>query len=271
MTETVGASQKHAQPGRPASSWWTPGYSPDKTADSRETLVSRHRQSGGKGCLACQAATHTNTPKLAPIPSEVPPGPWQHLAVDFLGPLPSGHYIMSVVDECSKYPEIKTLKSTEGWLVCDSLEKIFSVDGIPAIVTTDNGPPFNGKQFSKFATYMGFKHRKITPYWPRANGMVERFNQPLMKAIRATHIEQSNWKHVIYVFLRNYRSTAHASTGKSPGELLFNRPLQTTLPADKPPSQLHTGNQRDRGAHIKIGDKVLVKQTRQNKLIPAYA
>ena len=41
---------------------------------------------------------------------------------------------------------------------------------------------------------MGLKHRKITPYHPRANGEVERFNKTLNKTIRTANIENKDWK-----------------------------------------------------------------------------
>jgi transposase InsO family protein len=44
---------------------------------------------------------------------------------------------------------------------------------IPIIYKTDNGPPFNSNDFASLAKRLGFKHRLITPYWPRANGEVE--------------------------------------------------------------------------------------------------
>ena len=46
---------------------------------------------------------------------------------------------------------------------------------MPQVVKSDNGPPFNGHEFAQFADYLGFKHRRVTPLWPEANGEVERF------------------------------------------------------------------------------------------------
>jgi hypothetical protein len=39
-----------------------------------------------------------------------------------------------------------------------------NIDKVPEIVKMDNGPPFNGQSFTDFSHYLGFKHRKITPY-----------------------------------------------------------------------------------------------------------
>ena len=57
--------------------------------------------------------------------------------------------------------------------------------GTPEIVKSDNGPPFQSEEFMKFADTVGFKHRKTTPLWPRANGEVERFVQTIKKMIKA--------------------------------------------------------------------------------------
>jgi hypothetical protein len=64
---------------------------------------------------------------------------------------------------------------------------------------------------------MGFKHRKITPLWPRANKECERFMKTIGKAIHIAHTEHSSWKQEIHTFLDNY----HATTDMSPAEILF--------------------------------------------------
>ena len=77
---------------------------------------------------------------------------------------------------------------------------------------------------------MGFKHRKITPLWPRANSECERFMRSIGKAIRAANTEHRSWKQDIHTFLRNYRATPHGNTGLSHAELLFGREINTKLP-----------------------------------------
>ena len=49
-------------------------------------------------CLACQANTRPNPP--------VADRPWQQVKVNFYGPLPSGHYIIVLIDYYSRYPEV---------------------------------------------------------------------------------------------------------------------------------------------------------------------
>ena len=135
-----------------------------------------------------------------------------------------------VIDDYSRFPEIEILHSTAAKAVLPKLDRIFAVFGVPLVVKTDNGPPFNGREFAQFAEYLGFKHRKVSPLWPEANGEVERFMKTLGKAFRTS----SHWKQDVYRFLRNYRATPHCTTDVAPSTALFGRPIRTKLPSVVP-------------------------------------
>ncbi|XP_062585043.1 uncharacterized protein K02A2.6-like [Saccostrea cucullata] len=182
-----------------------------------------------KDCLACQAITQSR--QMEPLKmSELPQEPWSALSADFCGPLPSGDYLFVIIDEYSRYPVVEITKSVSAHSVIPILDKVLSTFGIPKVIKTDNGSPFNSHQFREYANNTGFTHRKITPRWPRANAQAEAFNKPLMK-IKAAEIERRNWKQSMFQFLRQYRTTPHSSTGISPFKLLFNRETKTKLPS----------------------------------------
>ena len=101
-------------------------------------------------------------------------------------------------------PEVEIVKSTSAKSVILRLDAIFARQGIRDELKTDNGPPFNGVQFSNFAKYSGFHHRKVQPLWPRANGEAERFMPNLEKCVRTAVVEDKNWKQELYKFLRQY-------------------------------------------------------------------
>jgi len=61
------------------------------------------------------------------------------------------------------------------------LKKMFGHHGVPKRVQSDNGPPFNSKEFATFGKEEGFDHHRVTLEHPRANGQVERFMQVLNK------------------------------------------------------------------------------------------
>lgn len=125
-----------------------------------------------KACIPCQAS-YPGPNKREPIcPTPLPSGPWSEVAVDFAGPFPSGQYLLVVVYEYSRFPEVEIIHSTSAKVVLPRLKSIFARQGLPSVVKTDNGPPFQGQEFADFAVICGFKHRKITPLWPEANGGV---------------------------------------------------------------------------------------------------
>ncbi|KAK3754982.1 hypothetical protein QZH41_004427 [Actinostola sp. cb2023] len=237
-----------------------------------------------KQCLPCQAANHNSSPACEPLKmSPLPQGPWQELSIDFCGPFPNGDYLLVVVDDFSRFPEVEILRSTSAKAVIPHLDSIFARQGIPDVVRTDNGPPFNSENFQMFATHLGFNHRKITPIWPRANGEAERLMRTLEKAIRTAVIEHKSWRQELFTFLRQYRATPHSTTGKSPSELLNGRKLKSTMPRLQQDQASPEVRQNDakrkeqmkeyadrhnhaRASDLKVGDKVLVKQPKKNKL-----
>ena len=110
------------------------------------------------------------------------------------------------------------------------LDCILSLLGVPETVQTDNGPPFQSEQFEKFAKYLGFVHRKITPYWPRSNAICERFMRTLSKVIDSARLEHIDLDQALNLFLRNYRATPHSTTGLPPATAFLGRPLRVRLP-----------------------------------------
>jgi rubredoxin len=182
-----------------------------------------------RSCHECQLVSQPAQPEPM-IRTSFPNAPWEDLAVDLLGPLPSGESILVVVDYYSRYFETVILKSTTSSRVIEALENVFTTHGLPLSLKSDNGPQFISTEFREFVTTHGIEHRHTTPLWPQANGEVERQNRTLMKAIRIAHSEGKDWRRELNTFLLAYRSTPHQTTGVSPAELLFKRKIRTKMP-----------------------------------------
>ncbi len=60
-------------------------------------------------CIPCQAVMPTNNREPLEM-SELPFKPWDKVGVDFYGPFPSGDYLLVVIDEYSRYPEVAIVR-----------------------------------------------------------------------------------------------------------------------------------------------------------------
>ena len=105
------------------------------------------------------------------------------------------------------YVVVSLLSTVSAEAVEPVFDSLFALFGAPLVLKTDNGPPFQSKSFSDFATRQGFHHRKVTPEWPRANGEVEHFMRNLSKVARTAKINGTNREVELRSFLRAYRDT----------------------------------------------------------------
>ena len=240
-----------------------------------------------ESCIPCQATGSATKPEPFQM-TELPPAPWTRVSTDFCDPSHpattcSLSWMISPVT-----PEVEIVRSTAATTIIPKLDRIFAAHGIPDIVKSDNGPPFSGHEFAAYADEKSFQHQKITLLWPAAKGEPERFMRKLSKTVKTSSIEGKNWKQDIQQFFLQYRATPHSTTGKSPAELLFGRPIKTKLP-NVPPTgpgdekvrmkdrlakgkmkAYADGRNNHKASTIQVGDMVLVQQKRKNKLSSRY-
>lgn len=101
------------------------------------------------------------------------------------------------------------------------MKRMFATHGVQKCVQTDNGPPFNSNDLKEFAGEVGFRHKKVTPRHPKAQGQVEGFNKLVNKTITIAHQEGINVHEATYDILQAIRDTPHPATGKSPYDLMM--------------------------------------------------
>ena len=153
-----------------------------------------------KACLPCQVVTPVYAREPVQV-STLPDSPFDEVSIDFAHV--EGETLLLLVDDYSRFPFVEPVSSTSAIAVIPKLDQLFATFGTPKIVRSDNGPPFSGEEFAKFAHALGFKHRKVTPLWPRANGEVERFVKTLKKCLKAAKVEGRNWRKELQAILRN--------------------------------------------------------------------
>ncbi|KAJ1160322.1 hypothetical protein NDU88_000824 [Pleurodeles waltl] len=136
----------------------------------------------------------------APIITEPIPSSLWHRAKADLGTLPDGSHVLVVIDDFSKYPEVKILDTTTAERVIPCFEKIMASHGIFQELRTDNGPPFSSQEFADYLALHGIEHHKITPYWRQAIGEAERFMRTLNKVLRIMVAKSHNIDCALYAF-----------------------------------------------------------------------
>jgi len=199
--------------------------------------------------------------------SSLPNEPWSELSMDFYT-FSNGEELAVIIDDYSRYPIAVPVQSTAFRYVESELNNIFALFGVPVVIRTDNGPPFNGKEFAAYARKMGFRHRTVTYAWPEANGEAERFMRTLGKTIRTAIASGVNWMTQLQEFLRNYRMTPHPATGVSPAEALMGRVSHGRLPDLKQSDDAYKQQLKeyaDRRRRVKehpfaVGDHVWLKK-----------
>lgn len=143
---------------------------------------------------------------------------------------------MLVIDYYSNYPKTYLLLSTTSRAVISQLKEIFSRQGIPLTVVSDNGPAYASHEFQVFVSEYELNHVTSSPLYPQANRKAEKGVQIVKRLLKkAAHSNTDP-----YLALMSYRA-APLESGKSPAELLLGRKIRTRLPSHI----THTPEHRD--------------------------
>ena len=138
------------------------------------------------------------------------------------------------IDAFSKYPEVIRVKGTSADDNLDGFAQVFARHGVPRLLRSDNGAPFNGKEshlLTKYLKYMGVKHKtNFSAEDPESSGQVEAFMKHLGKVYHTAEISGQDPHFALQNHLMQYRATPHPSTGKPPAELLFGRKFRLNIP-----------------------------------------
>ncbi|XP_062538974.1 uncharacterized protein K02A2.6-like [Armigeres subalbatus] len=189
-----------------------------------------------RSCNECASVAKTDRKtNLASWPK--PAKPWQRLHLDYAGPL-DGNFFLILVDSYTKWPEVIRTKDITTATTVRLLRGIFSRYGQPETLVTDNGTQLTSEKFESFCVTNGIIHLKTAPYHPQSNGLAERFVDTFKRSIKKITAGGETLDEAIDSFLLCYRSTPcrSAPDGKSPGELMYGRPMRTFLELLRPPT-----------------------------------
>ena len=172
----------------------------------------------------CQECIKTSQVAKEPLqPHDIPEGPWRKLGMDYFN-FDGNSYVL-ICDYFSKFPFLYRAK-TSFWSLRDCLIDLFSIEGYPDDIVSDNGPPFQSKEFPKFLSGLGIKHTTSSPGYPCSNGFIERHIQTVKNMLS----KSSNTRSFQEV-LADLRTTRIGMGLPSPAEILHGRNLTTRVQA----------------------------------------
>jgi hypothetical protein len=151
------------------------------------------------------------------------------IGIDLFSGIPvtvSGYKVILVItDYLSKYTMAIPIKDKKAITVAEALlERWVTTFGFPKIIQSDQGKEFTAKISRHFFIQMKIKKMSTTPYTPKANGLVERFNKVLGNTLaKLACYDQLNWDKYISITVMEYNATVHATTGETPYFMMFGR------------------------------------------------
>lgn len=233
---------------------------------------------------ACKSCTMTSLPD-PPIPigpKEIPYIPWQAIHVDFKVKLPNEKNLFAVCDIFTRYIEYEVMTEMTTDKTIKALVQMFTRWGVPETIQSDNGPQFISREWKNFCKEYGINHVTAPPYWPQANGQIERQNQTFGKRVQAALQDGEDWELALAKYILAYHNLPHPITKAKPSERMLGRTTREKLnglhdlrraPEDddrdvekvnKAKTYAYT-NQKRRARDSKIheGDVVLIKNQRK--------
>ena len=173
----------------------------------------------------CQECIKRSQVAKEPLqPHDIPEGPWRKLGINYFA-FDGNSYVL-ICDYFSKFPFLYRAK-TSFWSLRDHLIDLFSIEGYPDEIVSDNGPPFQIKEFAKFLSGLGIKHTTSSPGYPHSNGFIEQYIQTVKNMLS----KSSNTRSFQEV-LADLRTTRIGTALPSPAEILHGRNLTTRAQAE---------------------------------------
>ena len=154
--------------------------------------------------------------------------PFERISIDFKGPLPSNShnkYILTVIDEYSRFPFAFPTKNLHSNTVIQCLHSLFTIFGTPAFVHSDRGQSFMSRELQQYLLQNGIATSRTSPYNPTGNGQVERYNgivwKTVLLALKSKGLDVKLWETVLPDALHSIRSLLSTATNTTPHERMF--------------------------------------------------
>ena len=162
--------------------------------------------------------------------------PMERLSIDFKGPLPSASknkYMLTVIDEYSRYPFAFPCSNMESQTVVSCLMQVFNLFGACGYIHSDRAKSFLSREFVSFMHGLRIPTSRTSIYNPTSNGQCEKYNDIIWSgvklALKDKNMPISKWEVVLPQVLHSVRSLLCTATNATPHERFLNFQRRSVL------------------------------------------
>jgi hypothetical protein len=181
----------------------------------------------------CDQCQRTGAPLFRnhwPLTPFIPLALFEKWGIDFIGPISpvssqKKRYIILATDYATKWVEARATRKNDAQTSALFLfEEIMMRFGHPLELVSDRGTHFLNDVIVDLTTKYLIKHRKTTPYNPKANGLTERANGIVGKILnKMVSAHKTDWDRKLPSAVHAYNTTEKSTTGQSPYFLVFGQ------------------------------------------------
>lgn len=198
-----------------------------------------------KACDPCQRVGKPTASSKWPLTPILPLAPFEKWGIDFIGPIsPAARqsrskYIILATDYATKWVEAKATRKNDAQVAASFLfEYIITRFGCPLEIVSDRGLHFLNSTIELLTNLYFIKHRKTTPYNPRANGLTERANGIMGKILnKMVESHKMDWDVKLHSALWAYRTAKKITTLRTPFYLTYGLdsiiPIEFSIPTER--------------------------------------
>ena len=163
------------------------------------------------------AQNKASPPGQPMLPQDIPDGPWQDIAVDYVT-----NKGLIICNAFSKYPFAYKVSTKSAQSLFMHLLELISQHGPPSLLSTDNSPLFASDEIAEFLMCHCTEHHTSSPYFPRSNGFIERQVRTIKTALN-TALQSKKPLEAVLLYLC---STPIGPNMPALWEILHNRNIQ---------------------------------------------
>jgi len=198
--------------------------------------ITKDIESWVRCCETCTRQKRGAPRKRFPLIQEISGAPFHRVSFDLIGPLPrtenGNRFALVMVDYFTKWAEAYAMPNRRALTVANLMStRWFATHGVPLKLHCDNGQELKGYLMQDLKALLNVRGTFITPYRPKANGLVERTNGTIESIVMCMVGENRHtWDEALPYAVMAYRATPHSSTGFTPNMLVYGR--ENNFPSD---------------------------------------